>query len=120
VRLPLLCPEDLPDKQRPVYESFEKATQAEEYQGFEVRNADGAFVGPWGVMLHFAELATPLGRFIDLVQNLDGVSERARQVVILTIGGRLNLVAADVAAALTRGGPGPGPLYDVPAGGGNF
>lgn len=151
MRLPLLRPADLSATQRPVYAAFEQATKAAEYQGFEVRNADGAFVGPWGVMLHFPELATPLGRFIDLVQQLDGLSERARQVVILTIGGRFNvayelyahsvlasraglrsdqvaalsagarpadlsteeLLAADVAAALTRGGPVPGPLYDT-------
>jgi len=88
MQLALLCPEDLSVAQLPVYEAFERAIQADGYQGFEVRNADGAFVGPWGVILQFPELAAPLGRFIDLVQNLDGVSERARQVIILTIGGR--------------------------------
>jgi 4-carboxymuconolactone decarboxylase len=65
--------------------------EGEEYAGFEVRNSDGAFVGPWGVMLHFPELAQPLGRFINLAQELPGLSERARQVVILTIGARFNV-----------------------------
>lgn len=40
------------------------------------------------MILQFPELAAPLGRFIDLVQNIDGVSERALQVIILTIGGQ--------------------------------
>lgn len=88
MRLPLLRPEELSATQRPLYEAFLRGTQADEYQGFEVRNADGAFVGPWGVMLHFPDLAAPLGQFIDLAQRLDGLTERARQVVILTIGGR--------------------------------
>jgi 4-carboxymuconolactone decarboxylase len=150
MRLPLLRPGELTAEQRPLYESFERMTQSEEYQGFEVRNSDGAFVGPWGVLLHFPDLAVPLGRFVGLAQKLDGVSERARQVVILTIGGRFDaayelyahtplasraglrpdqvaalsagtrptdlsedeLLAADVATALTRGGAVPGPLYD--------
>jgi putative transposase len=30
-----------------------------------VKNADGAFVSPWGVMLDFPDLARPLGQFID-------------------------------------------------------
>lgn len=102
-------------------------------------------------MLHFPELAQPLGRFIDLAQQLPGLSERARQVVILTIGARFNVayelyaharlasragfrpdqvatlcaggrpsdlteeevLAADVATALTGAGPVPGPLYDT-------
>jgi 4-carboxymuconolactone decarboxylase len=151
MRLPPLTPAELTDQQRALYEACEAMTQAEEYQGFEVKNAEGAFVGPWGVMLHFPDLAVPLGQFINVAQKLPGLSERARQVVILTIGGRFNvayelyahaplavraglrpdqiaalsagarpadlsedeLLAADVARALTRGGPVPGPLYDA-------
>jgi 4-carboxymuconolactone decarboxylase len=151
LRLPLVSPAELSAEQRPLYEAFEASTRAVEYQGFEVKNAEGAFVGPWGVMLHFPDLALPLGRFIGLAQRLDGISERARQVVILTVGGRFNvayelyahtplaaraglrtdqiaalsagarpadlsedeLLAADVASALVRGGPVPGPLYDA-------
>ena len=151
MRLPLLTPAELTDQQRPLYEACEAMAQAGEYQGFEVKNAEGAFVGPWGVMLHFPHLAVPLGQFIDAAQRLPGLSERARQVVILTIGARFNvayelyahaplaaraglrpdqvaalsagarpadlsddeLLAADVAAALTCAGPVPGPLYDA-------
>ncbi len=151
MRLPLVPPAELTADQRPLYDAFEKMTQAREYEGFEVRNAEGAFVGPWGVLLHFPELAAPLGQFVNLAQKLPGLSERARQVVILTIGGRFNvayelyahtslatraglrpdqvaalsagarpadlsrdeLMAADVAAALTQAGPVPGPLYDA-------
>ncbi|MFM9441131.1 carboxymuconolactone decarboxylase family protein [Streptomyces acidiscabies] len=151
MRLPLIPPTELTAEQRPLHEAFENMIQAEEYQGFEVRDPDGAYVGPWGVMLHFPDLAVPLGQFIDVAQKLPGLSERARQVVILTIGGRFNvayelyahtplalraglrpdqiaalsagsrpadlgedeLLAADVASALTRGGAVPGPLYDA-------
>lgn len=151
MRLPLLRPADLTAEQQPLYRAFDAMVDGEEYAGFEVRNADGAFVGPWGVMIHFPELAQPLGRFIDLAQKLPGLSERARQVVILTIGARFNVayemyaharlasraglrpeqvatlcaggrpadlteeevLAADVATALTGAGPVPGPLYDT-------
>lgn len=151
MRLPLLRPAELTAGQRPLYDAFEAMTRGEEYQGFAVKNAEGAFVGPWGVMLHFPDLAVPLGQFINLAQRLPGLSERARQAVIVTIGGRFNvayelyahtplaaraglrpdqiaalsagarpadlgedeLLAADVATALTRAGAVPGPLYDA-------
>lgn len=151
MRLPLLRPVELSAEQQPLYRAIDAMVEGEEYAGFEVRDAEGAFVGPWGVMLHFPELAQPLGRFIDLAQQLPGLSERARQVVILTIGARFNVayelyaharlasragfrpdqvatlcaggrpsdlteeevLAADVATALTGAGPVPGPLYDT-------
>jgi 4-carboxymuconolactone decarboxylase len=151
MRLPLLRPADLSAEQQPLYGTFEAMVKGDEYAGFEVRDSNGAFVGPWGVMLHFPELAQPLGRFINLAQQLPGLSERARQVVILTIGARFNvayelyaharlglrsglrsdqvatlcaggrpadlteeeMLAADVATALTGAGPLPGPLYDA-------
>ena len=151
MRLPLLRPAELTAEQRPLYDAFEKMTEDEEYQGFEVKDSEGAFTGPWGVMLHFPGLAVPLGQFITLAQKLPGLSARARQAIILTIGGRLNvayelyahaplaaraglrpgqiaalsagarpaglsedeLLAADVASALTRAGAVPGPLYDA-------
>lgn len=151
MRLPLIHPGELTAEQRPLYESFDKMTQAEEYRGFEVKDAQGAFIGPWGVLLNFPDLAAPLARFVNLAQRLPGLSERARQVVILTIGGRFNvayelyahtslaaraglrpdqiaalsagarpadlsrdeLLAADVAAALTQAGAVPGPLYET-------
>ena len=91
MRLPLVRPADLTTEQQPLYRRFEAMVQDEEYAGFEVRDGDGAFVGPWGVMLQFPELARPLGQFIDLAQKLPGLSERARQVVILTIGARFNV-----------------------------
>lgn len=151
MRLPLLPPEDLGADQRRIYDAFAESTQDEEYQGFEVRRPDGAFVGPWGVLVHFPDLAAPLAQFVSRVQRLTAVSERIRQVVILTIGGRFNsayelyahkvlatraglrpdqiaalsagarpadlapdeLLAADVASSLLRGGAVPGPLYDA-------
>ena len=151
MRLPSITPAELSPEQKSLYDHFDAMVDDDAYRGFEVKQPDGAFVGPWGVMLHFPDLAVPLGRFIDLAQKLPGLSERARQVVILTVGGRFNvayelyahaplaeraglrpdqiaalavgarpadldgneLLAADVATALTRGGAVPGPLYDA-------
>jgi 4-carboxymuconolactone decarboxylase len=91
MRLPLVRRSDVTAEQRALYEAFEQATQAEEYQGFEVRDSEGRFVGPWGVLLHFPALARPLAQFVNLAQQLTDISERARQVVILTIAGHFNV-----------------------------
>jgi 4-carboxymuconolactone decarboxylase len=151
MRRPWVRTDELTPAQRPLYEAFEEMVRADEYTGFQVKRPDGAFIGPWGVMLHFPELARPLGQFIAAAQQMSGLSERARQVVILTVGARMNsayelyahaalgvrsglrpdqiatlsaggrpvdlteeeTLAADTAAALTRGGVLPGPLYDT-------
>jgi 4-carboxymuconolactone decarboxylase len=91
MRLPLIVPADLTDEQRPMYDAFTSMVKAKEYQGFEVRNREGAFIGPWAVFLQFPQLSKPLIEFINLAQKLPGLSERARQVVILTIGGHFNV-----------------------------
>ena len=72
MRLPLLTPAEMTAEQRPLYEACDAMAQSEEYQGFEVKNAQGAFVGPWGVMLHFPELAVPPGQFTNVAQKLPG------------------------------------------------
>ncbi|MFJ4654427.1 hypothetical protein ACIP5Y_24420 [Nocardia sp. NPDC088792] len=125
--------------------------ETQEYRGPEATDSDGAFVGPWSVLLRFPDLARPLSEFIALTPRLPGLSERVRQVVILTVGahfgvadrlsahvfpdaraglcsdqiaalsvgarpadlGEDELLAADVALALARGGAVPGPLYDT-------
>lgn len=119
MRLPLVRLADLTTEQEPLYRRFEEMASDEEYAGFEVRDADGAFVGPWGVMLHFPELARPLGRFIDLAQRLPGLSERARQVVVLTIGARFNVAYEMYAHArlASRAGLRPDQVATLCAGG---
>ncbi|WP_160148864.1 carboxymuconolactone decarboxylase family protein [Amycolatopsis alkalitolerans] len=119
MRLPLLGPADLTAEQRALYRRFDAMVQGEEYGGFEVRDPDGAFIGPWGVMMHFPDLAQPLGHFIDLAQRLPGLSERARQVVILTIGARLNVAYEMYAHArlAARSGLRPDQVATLRAGG---
>jgi 4-carboxymuconolactone decarboxylase len=151
VLLPPAPPTGLTAEQRTLRDILDAMTEAEKCRGLEVKNSDGAFVGPWGALLRFPDLARPLCQFIGLTQRLPGLSERARQVVILTIGAHFNvayglsahafltahaglrsdqiaalsvgarpadlsedeLLAADVALALARGGAVPGPLYDT-------
>lgn len=119
MRLPLLRPAALNTEQQPLYRAFDAMVQGEEYAGFEVRDADGAFTGPWGVMLHFPELARPLGDFINLAQRLPGLSERARQVVVLTIGARFNVAYEMYAHArlASRAGLRPDQVATLCAGG---
>lgn len=89
MRLPSITPDELSPAQRELYDRFEAMVADDAYSGFEVKRPDGAYTGPWGVLIHFPGLAGALGRFVDLAQQLPGLSERERQVVILTIGARL-------------------------------
>jgi 4-carboxymuconolactone decarboxylase len=88
MRLPMIKPDELSPAQRALYDRFEAMVSDDAYTGFEVKRPDGAYTGPWGVLIHFPELARPLGEFVDLAQKLPGLSERERQIVILTIGAR--------------------------------
>lgn len=48
MRLPMVRPADLSAEQQLLYRGFEAMVEGEEYTGFQVRNSDGAFVGPDG------------------------------------------------------------------------
>jgi 4-carboxymuconolactone decarboxylase len=44
----MVRPADLSAEQQLLYRGFEAMVEGEEYTGFQVRNSDGAFVGPDG------------------------------------------------------------------------
>lgn len=44
MRLPLLRPVELSAEQQPLYRAIDAMVEGEEYAGFEVRDAEGAFV----------------------------------------------------------------------------
>src|ERR1700722_17723164 len=120
MRLPLLLPTDLTAEQRPMYDSFEKMVQAREYSGFEVRNPEGAYIGPWGVFLAIGgqfNVAYELYAHDPLALS---AGLRVDQIGALSAGARPadlsedELLAFDVTKALVGGaGPVPGPLYDA-------
>ncbi|WP_428338458.1 carboxymuconolactone decarboxylase family protein [Mycobacterium sp.] len=90
MRLPLYRPSELTAEQRSFYDASEKIIESASLAGFQAKNGDGAFLGPWSVLMNFPALATGLGQFVSAVENMRGLSDRARQVVILTVGGHLN------------------------------
>jgi 4-carboxymuconolactone decarboxylase len=91
MRLPLVPPADLTSEQEALYRVFEKMVTTDEFTGMTVQRADGAFLGPFGVMLHLPAAGSALAQYSRAVSgSLAPLSPSARQVVILTVGGRLN------------------------------
>jgi 4-carboxymuconolactone decarboxylase len=91
MRLPLLTPSDLTAEQQPLYHLFEQMVATDEFTGMIVRQDDGAFLGPFAVMLHFPAAGTALAEYARATSAaLAPLSPSARQVLILTVGGRLN------------------------------
>jgi 4-carboxymuconolactone decarboxylase len=90
MRLPLIRPADMTAKQQSLYNAFEAMVRTDEFAGITTKQSDGAFLGPFGVMLHFPEAGAALAQFSRAVSRLPGLSPSARQVVILAVGGRQN------------------------------
>ena len=86
-RLPLLHPDALKPEQKALYDRMVKqAVPWAESAGFEVKQPDGTLLGPFNCILLSPKIA---GSFLDL-QAAEGegtvLSNRVRQVVILTVG----------------------------------
>lgn len=91
MRLAPLTPTDLATEQESLYRLFEGMVATDEFTGMTTRRSDGAFLGPFGVMLHFPAAGTALAQYARAVSGmLTPLSPPAQQVVILTVGGRLN------------------------------
>ena len=86
-RLPLLKPADLTGAQKAVYDLVDtKMVPWAEKAGFKAKLADGRLVGPFNTILFSPDVTKP---FLDW-QAAEGkhttLTERERQVVILTVG----------------------------------
>jgi 4-carboxymuconolactone decarboxylase len=91
MRLPPLAPTCLTTEQEALYHLFEEMVATEELTGMVVQQADGAFLGPFAVMVHFPAAGAAPARYARAISgSLAPLSPSARQVVILTVGGRLN------------------------------
>lgn len=120
MRLPLVTPRDLTTEQEPLYRLFETMAGTDEFTGMTVQRADGAFLGPFAVMLHFPAAGTALAQYCRAISAALGpLSPSTRQVVILTVGARLNaayeLYAHTIAAR--RAGLREGQIATLCAGG---
>ena len=86
-RLPLLQPEAMKPEQKALYDRIvSQAVPWAESAGFEAKQPDGTLLGPFNCILLSPKIA---GSFLDL-QAAEGegtvLSNRVRQVVILTVG----------------------------------
>ena len=91
MRLPIHPPDQLTAEQRRVYEASEEIVKSASLAGFQVKTGDGTLLGPWSVLMNFPAIAFGFGQFTSEVEKMRGLSHRARQVVILTVAGHLNV-----------------------------
>ena len=91
MRLPIYRPDQLTAEQRRVYEASEEIVKSASLAGFQVKTGDGVLLGPWSVLMNFPAIAFGFGQLTSEVEKMRGLSHRARQVVILTVGGLLNV-----------------------------
>ncbi len=86
-RTPLLAPDDLDDEQKKAYATIdEKMVPWAEKSGFKAKLPDGRLIGPFNPIL----LSPIMGDAFLALQEVEGksttLSNRVRQVVILTVG----------------------------------
>ena len=86
-RIPLFDPQALTPAQRAVYSTIDKkmVTWAES-AGFKAKLADGKLIGPFNTILASPAIGSSFLALQDSEQEHTSLSERARQVVILTVG----------------------------------
>ena len=106
MRLPDLDPGELTADQRRGYDTATEVARSSAYAGYAIQRPDGGFVGPWSVMVHFPDLVPGWAALTGAVGAMDGLSAAARQVVILTVGGRFGTAYALTAHARVAAGTG--------------
>ena len=86
-RVPLLDPQELTAAQQAVYETLNtKMVPWAEAAGFQAKLDDGKLVGPFNTILLSPEIAASFLALQASEQEHTSLSERVRQVVILTVG----------------------------------
>ena len=87
-RLPLLKPEGLKPEQKTLYDRIaNQAVPWAESSGFKASQPDGTLLGPFNCILLSPKIATALIELIQASESKDSaLSNRVRQVVILTVG----------------------------------
>ena len=86
-RVPLFEPQALTAPQRTVYDTMdEKMVPWAEAAGFQAKLQDGRFIGPFNSILLSPKIAASFLALQEAEQAQTSLSERVRQVVILTVG----------------------------------
>ena len=82
-RLPLLPPGSLTEPQRELYDRVAGGPRAD--GPFAVTDADGALTGPFNALLFAPEIGGPLGRLGEAIRYGGSLSDRLREIAILTV-----------------------------------
>ena len=86
-RIPLLEPGDLSSAQRKVYDLMsETMVPWANTSGFEAQTADGKMIGPFNAIMVSPGITTAFLKLQDAEQSHTTLTQRLRQVVILTVG----------------------------------
>ncbi|MCF6377861.1 carboxymuconolactone decarboxylase family protein [Nocardioides KLBMP 9356] len=87
MRLPDLAPEDLDPEQRALYDAIVGGPRGTGTQHFPLTTRGGALTGPFGVMVHGPALGRPLQELGSALRYATGLSDRLREIAILTVAG---------------------------------
>ena len=86
-RIPLTKPSELTPVQRSLYDDIDThQVPWAETAGFVAKVADGSLIGPFNVVLQSPEIGAAFGTLQSVEAKNTTLSERVRQVVILTVG----------------------------------
>ena len=84
-RLPLLTPDQLTDKQKPLYEDMKQGI-ASDFNAFMTMDENGALLGPWNPWLHDPEIGGAIWNLTKVMTAQAKLDDHVRQVVILVVG----------------------------------
>jgi 4-carboxymuconolactone decarboxylase len=89
MRLPLIPPDKLTAKQKPLYDEMRKGI-ASNFNAFKVERDDGALMGPWNPWLHEPEIGKAIWDLTPAMTANASLPDNIRQVVILVVGARFD------------------------------
>jgi 4-carboxymuconolactone decarboxylase len=89
MRLPLICPSDLTDEQKPLYASMRKGIKSN-FNDFKVEREDGALMGPWNPWLHEPVIGKAIWDLTLAMTAKAVLPDNVRQIAILVVGARFN------------------------------
>ncbi|NML68016.1 carboxymuconolactone decarboxylase family protein [Hymenobacter sp. RP-2-7] len=87
-RLPLLAPDDLTHDQKKLYNKLDDTlVQWAKKSGFQAKTDDDKLIGPFNPMLRSPQVSLGMLELLDAETKHTTLSEKVRQVIILTVGG---------------------------------
>ena len=89
MRLPLIPPDKLTAKQKPLYDEMRKGI-ASNFNAFRVERDDGALMGPWNPWLHEPEIGKAIWDLTLAMTANASLPDNVRQIVILVVGARFD------------------------------